>query len=378
MPEEPILIIPSLVRTSDFGGITHQIELIQHLSKIFKISLVRMKSAPLDKVVLPEIKGDNVTTGMRLKYAWHAYSSGKKLAIDNNVKLIYARHGLATIPAIKIGRKLNKPVVLEVNGILSDEEKSTWLLRKIDRDCSKHAARIIAVTEGIKKHLVDNYDAEPDKIKVIANGANTNHFKPMEKEEVRAKLGLGHGNLVIYIGNLESWQGVETIIDSAPEVLKEQPDTKFLICGSGSMKRDLEKQTKELGLDNTVKFTGPISYKEVPLYMNAGDICLVPKKPLKSGYSPLKLYEYMACGRPVIASNLPGFEIIEENNTGILIPPEDKEALARNILKLLNEPDLRKQMGHNGRILVEEKYSWKNVADRVANICANTIDKHSK
>ncbi len=380
LKKEPVLIIPSLVKTSDYGGITHQLELIERLSKKFNVSLVGSSGQGHKKITLPEVKGEEITGGIRLRYALKIIFSGIKTGRRKKVKLIYARHGLATVPAIMVGKILRKPVILEINGILSDEEGSnSWMLRKIDSMGSKHGASIITVTQGIKKHFIETYGADPDKITVVPNGANIDHFRPMDKYQARASLKLGQKEkTIVYIGILEQWQGLEVLIRATPTILKEWPDTNILIGGSGPMKNELMKLTKEMKLEKSVKFIGAIAYKDVPVYINAGDVCVAPKKPLKSGYSPLKLYEYMACGRPVIASNLRGFEILEQHNAGILFKPESSEELAQSINALLKDEKQQNEMGANGRKLVENNYSWDAVAQKVYMICMDTIKAAEK
>jgi glycosyltransferase involved in cell wall biosynthesis len=120
-------------------------------------------------------------------------------------------------------------------------------------------------------------------------------------------------------------------------------------------------------------FTGIVPYEEVSKYISASDICVVPKRQLKSGYSPLKLYEYMACGKPVVASRVEGFTILEQNNAGILVEPENPENIANVIIKLLNDEKLREELGRNGREYVVKNHSWESVAKIVAEVCEDAV-----
>jgi glycosyltransferase involved in cell wall biosynthesis len=104
-------------------------------------------------------------------------------------------------------------------------------------------------------------------------------------------------------------------------------------------------------------FTGSVPYEQVSMYINACEVCVVPKRPLKSGYSPLKLYEYMACGKPVIASRLDVFEVLEQINSGLLVNPEDPNEFSTAVLQLLSDPYLREKMGFNGRNYVQRSQS---------------------
>ena len=144
------------------------------------------------------------------------------------------------------------------------------------------------------------------------------------------------------------------------------------------MKDNLFKLCKELGVEDRFIFTGVIAYDRVPLYINASDICTAPfifARNAKIGLSPLKLYEYMACGKPVVASNISGVsDVIEASGGGISVLPENLDALADGILKLLENPDLRLKMGSKGLSYVTENYSWYSVAKKVNEVCKSGLE----
>jgi glycosyltransferase involved in cell wall biosynthesis len=118
-----------------------------------------------------------------------------------------------------------------------------------------------------------------------------------------------------------------------------------------------------------------VPYTKVPLYINASDVCVAPKIPLTSGYSPLKLCEYLACEKPVIASDVSGFEILTEFNMGLLVPPEDEISLAQALIKLLDNPDLGRTMGRNGRNYVVENRTWEKSASKITEHMERLVKK---
>jgi glycosyltransferase involved in cell wall biosynthesis len=144
------------------------------------------------------------------------------------------------------------------------------------------------------------------------------------------------------------------------------------------MKDELAALANQLDVVDKIIFVGKIPYNQVPLYINASEICVTPKKPLRSGYSPLKLCEYLACSKPVIATRTNGFELLEENNAGLLINPENQQEFADAINMLLKDPVLRQRMGENGRKYVLEDRSWESVARKVAKVCEDAIQAHKK
>lgn len=274
------------------------------------------------------------------------------------------------------------PSVREVNGIMTDETKVTkrgdrislWVIDRIERFSMPRADRIIVVTSKLKEVLQGDYGVPEDKIVVILNGANTDLFKPMDIVKAREELGLNRSdNYICFVGNLERWQGVEYLVKSIPLILEQCPDTLFLIVGDGPTKRELVELAEQVGVSNRMIFTGMVPYQKISLYINASDVCVLPKKPMRTGYSPLKLCEYMACMKPVVATRTNGFEILEEFNAGVLVNPENPSEFAQAIIKLLQDPELRVQMGENGRNYVVENQSWESVAKRVEEVCKAVI-----
>jgi len=300
--------------------------------------------------------------------------------------VIYSRCSSLTFSPVLISKIFRIPYVIEVNGLLIDEEKMigrpkvltrlTGLNEKLNY---KQADKIVAVTQGIKDGIKELHSIPDEKIVVIENGANTDLFKPMHQEKAKKELKLEEKkNYICFVGNLAPWQGVEFLIQSAPLILKESTHTKFLIIGDGPMKEELIDLAEQMAVSDKFIFTGVVPYEEVPKYINASDICVVYKKPLKSGYSPLKLYEYMACEKPVIASRVEGFEILEENHAGILVEPENPKELAKAIIKLLKDERLRRELGENGRKYVTKNHSWEAVARRVAEVCKSVVVEHER
>jgi glycosyltransferase involved in cell wall biosynthesis len=306
--------------------------------------------------------------------------------IVNRPDVLYLRQNSFPLFPIILCKFLKISSVVEVNGLVQDELKvnnSKSFPYKIFSFLSSHSEklnyrycdRIVSVTEKLRDELVNQYAIPKDKVFVVNNGANIELFKPINQEQAKAELGLDKSKkYVCFVGSLAAWQGVEFLIYAAPFILEKNPNVRFLIVGDGAMKHKLLEITSKLGLMDKFIFTGSVPYENVPLYINAADICVVPKKPIKSGYSPLKLYECMACGKPVIATKTSGFELLEEINAGILINPENYSEFANSILMLLNNPKLMTSMGMNGRRYVTVNHSWSKVASKVLNICNSVLE----
>lgn len=308
------------------------------------------------------------------------------LAKKNPPDIIYERNFSCKI-GVLLSKILGIPLIVEINGLMDEEaqmqgKKNNWLRRSAGKTMRRllfrQANRIVAVTQGIKDNLVKSYNINHKAIEVISNGANINLFKPMDQEIVKAELGLVQQyKYVCFVGNLAPWQGVEYLIEAASLVIEKAPETRFLIVGDGMMYESLQNLVKEYHLENHFYFTGRIPYDVVPKYINASDICISPKKIIKSGYSPLKLYEYMACGKPVIATRTDGFEILEVHNAGLLTDSSNPLDISRAIIKLILDDEMRENMGNNGMKIVNEQYSWSNTTRSIIYICENVLKERA-
>ena len=239
---------------------------------------------------------------------------------------------------------------------------------------------IVAVIEGIKDYLV-NCGINESKITVIENGVNTELFKPVNDAIVLQRLRKQHNieeddQVVTFAGSLVPWQGVEYLINASPLILEKLPKTKFLIVGDGVMRNKWEGMVNEFGLNGKFIFTGRVPYKDVPKYINLSDVCISIKNPIVPG-SSLKIFEYLSCEKPIIATKNSsyGFEMLEEENAGLLVNPEKPEEVRDAIIEILMDEELSKKMGQNGRKVVIERYSWEYTAKMVAEVCKFAVGK---
>jgi glycosyltransferase involved in cell wall biosynthesis len=347
-----------------------------------------------------------VPPGNFLSLTVNYFSSSINLLGSETFDVLYTRNPNFGFLAGLFCKTRCKKMVYELNGIPEDEKNLFRAKHEVgklsqsgkkssfsNRYFSAHARlklfilkkalgfsdRIIAVTPGIKTNLEKVYNIPGEKIVVVSNGANTSLFKPLGQETCRKELGLDlEIPYVCFVGNLAPWQGVEYLVKAAPSILSRSPECRFLIVGDGVMKNNLLELCRELGVEDRFIFTGVIAYDRVPLYINASDTCTAPfifARNAKIGLSPLKLYEYMACGKPVVASDISGVsDVLEASEGGIPVLPESPDALAEGILKLLENPDLRTKLGSKGLSYVTENYSWYSVAKKVNEVCKSGLE----
>jgi glycosyltransferase involved in cell wall biosynthesis len=312
-----------------------------------------------------------------------------RTALHSRPDLIYRRHSFFNSEYL-LSRIFKIPCVMEVNGLIGDETEagnkgdalSLWLTNTIEKHNFK-ADKYIVVTTRLRELLFNEYKIPMIKIVVIGNGANTNLFRPMDMAMVKKELDLDPGNSYLcFVGSLNFLVGVKYFISAIPLILKEYPDARVLIVGEGSRKSALVSLSNQLDVADKVTFTGRVPYEKVPWYINASEMCVLPsplsRRNKRIGTSALKLCEYLACEKPVVASRLDGCEFIEENDCGYLVKPASPEELAKAMIALLLDPVSKQRMGKNGRKYVLENQSWEIQSKKVAAVCENAIEENMK
>jgi len=220
----------------------------------------------------------------------------------------------------------------------------------------KSSDELIAVSRSVRTHAIEDLMVHPYKIALIPNGVDTNVFLPNNQS---------HQNTIItYIGRLIQNKGPQYLVQATPYILKYHPEARIYIVGEGPLKDELMRQVISQNLEDNVHFLGNVS--DVLPVLQSTTIFVRPS--LTEGMS-LAVLEAMACGLPVVASNLEGnAEIIDNGETGYLVPPADSRALAEAISLLLDNHKIASQIGNNARKKTEEFYDWERVTDQTLKI----------
>jgi glycosyltransferase involved in cell wall biosynthesis len=299
--------------------------------------------------------------------------------------IIYIRDTNFTFFPVLFAKACKVPCVLEVNGLI-DEIKTVgkiaawtyYIFNAFNRWNLRKANHIITVTEGIKKEMVRQYGIDVKKISIITNGVNVKRFQPTSKIEARKKVGLSEPfKYVGFVGGFFPWHGLDQLVEAASYVLKVEPHVKFVIVGAGSMEPLLKKMISIRKLDQAFIFTGSVPFNLVPIYINSFDVCVVFFKSVrKDPGDPIKLYEYLACGRPVVASNVPGYgDVVESIGAGISVNSEDSIAVSEAILKLLKNKYLAESKGMNGFKKAQRSYNWKSKVKETEGIMMEVLSR---
>jgi glycosyltransferase involved in cell wall biosynthesis len=290
---------------------------------------------------------------------------------------IYERASLFATAGVAIARNLRIPLILEVNAPLAVEQETYRatgfgeLAAQAERWTLIHANAVVVVSSELREHAL-SLGVEPTCILVLPNGVNASHFHPGPPQaDIRARLKLNGGPVLGFVGGLRPWHGAEVLPELIARLTTRHPDLRLVVAGDGPLRHQLEKSLDERGLRSRVVITGLVPHQEMPAIIRQFDIALAPyPKPEHAFYfSPLKLFEYMACGIPVVAAALGQIaEVVVDGQTGRLYPPGDVERLTACCDQLLCDGTLRARMGTAAAKRVASEFTWDRNADRVLDL----------
>jgi len=237
--------------------------------------------------------------------------------------IIYFRQDLLNITSPILAALFRIPYIIEKNGLVGVDYQYRGFgdlfikfLTLAEYINIYLAAGVICVTEGIKREIIRKYAVREAKLTVVPNGANTGLFCVMEQAACRRSLKVDENCFYVgFVGTFAPWQGLEMLIGAA-HLVKEAgfADIKYILVGDGELEEKMKEKVADLGLHNIVHFTGRVNYEKVPEWINAFDLAVAPftkERNITCGLSPIKIYEYLACGKPVLAAAVEG---VERNN----------------------------------------------------------------
>lgn len=209
----------------------------------------------------------------------------------------------------------------------------------------------------------------------IAPGIDTEHFKPVDASDLRESLGLKHKKVIVSVGRLVHRKGQDYLIESMPLILKSVPDAHVLMIGQGPYLHHLEALIKKHGLTDNVTFIGRIHYADLPRYICVGDVFAMPSRSRFAGLEVEGLgivyLEASSCGLPVVAGKSGGApDAVLEGETGFVVDGTDCTQIAKRIIELLVNDELRQSMGESGREWIIKQWRWEIWAKRFAELLA--------
>src|SRR3989344_2921773 len=290
-----------------------------------------------------------------------------------NHDVIFAQWALAGMVAVFAGFFFKKPVILTTRGADVNMSLKNPVFKKILVAVMRCCNHITSNNEDLIKKV---NELGIKNTTVVRNGVDTDRFKPGDKTELRKKLGLPlNKKIIIYIGWFIERKGVKYLVSAMPKIIMGHKNTHFLLIGEGIMRAEIEKQIETLGIKEFTQLTGAKLPAEVPDWLCAADILILPS--MAEGF-PNVVLEAMASGVSVVATNVSGTpELLKDGFNGYLIEPKNPEQIAEKINKILETPETAEKMGKNGRqMLFDKGLSWDNSAKKYIEIASRFLNTH--
>jgi glycosyltransferase involved in cell wall biosynthesis len=296
--------------------------------------------------------------------------------------VLLVRHHSLIATAFLTARSLDLPLVLEVNApraeaMTYDHEHlhvpviPEWLEAKQLRS----AQRVVVVSGALRDHLVAEHELDESRFVVSPNGADTTLFHPRVAPSPQLEQWRRGATVVGYVGAFKRWHGVELLAEVTRELAAARPRTRFLFVGAAPVAGPLRDVAAALG--ERVVFTGSVAHDLVPGLVAALDVALLPETAFYC--SPLKVLEWMAAGRAVVAPGYgPLHEIITPGREGLLFEPGAEEALMTALLRLVDDRPLREKLGTAAAARVERELTWEHNAARVLAACRAAVEERRR
>lgn len=389
------IVLCNPLRPSNFGDTTRIVEIFSRLPKELDAQVYIFHEGDYKKIL--DIDNSKIVRlrstifGKRIRYLSRILSEFLIIyysILISNLDLVYQIQTTFSFSGLLVSKIKKVPLIYEVNSLLEYEKDRTFfnnaiikIAKKLEKQTVEQASKITVVTPEIKKIFHDEYSIPLDKFEVVPNGANLDLFYPMDKLKCREELNFAKDIFfVCFVGGLGLGCGAKNIVEAAPHILEQIPNTLFLIVGDGPYKAIMKEKIEFMHLQDYFIFTGAVPHETVPKYINSSDVCIAffndERIKKVGGGSCIKLYEYLACGKPVIGTvELSTFQILTEYNAGIVVNSDDLKNIADSIVNLIKNENLIAEMVVNGRKLVEKQYNWNVIGRQLAVICEGLVIK---
>ena len=334
------------------------------------LEFVRTLNRVAAKAELSSTDREQQTATLRaLRRIWRNASVERVLSDEIAARrpdLIYERYSPFSVAGPLVARRLGCPHVLEVNAPLAWEgarhrgqalNEGAEVLERLAFEAGSH---IVAVSDELREILAQA-GVDPGKIRVVPNGVDVRRF---EDDRAAVLPGLEGKFVVGFLGSLKAWHGIEVLVEAFASLV-EDPQFHLLIVGDGPM-APLVSETADR-FPGRVTLAGSVPPSDVPAYLRAMQVAVAPYPPLERFYfSPLKVLEYMASGRAIVASRIGQLErLVQDGETGLLVEPGDAGALCRAVQRLARDETLRARLGRRAAEEAQRCHSWKHRAEEI-------------
>lgn len=300
---------------------------------------------------------------------------------DERPSFIYQRYSLNNYAGARLALTLNVPLVTEYNGseVWISQHWGTPVARlelseQVERLNLEAADLIVVVSDVLRQELLGR-GVPAERILVNANGVDASTFQPaIDASDLRRALGLEGKTVIGFIGTFGAWHGTEELVEAFALLLAGQPqrrdELRLLLVGQGARHAATLARAKQLSVLEHCLFTGQVPQPQAPNYLACCDVLAAPHVPNPDGTpffgSPTKLFEYMAMGRPIVASALGQIEqVLQHGDSAWLVEPGQPAALAGGFAHVLEQPELARSLGERARQEVLEQHTWRHHTQRI-------------
>ncbi len=378
-----LYLAPEIGLPGTHGGSSHVEGTLDALANLQHsvIAVVKYRFGQLpiekkDKILF--IRVPILPTGVlrNLSYMLYSFMLSLTLCLFHRIDLVYERGRIFGGCGVLVAHWFHKKSIYEMNEnyltvtvALGKIDPSSLRFRLIKRmhDAVTKSATLITITNEDFKIGERNY-------LLVHYGVNTTKFSPdAPAEHIRKKYHLTKGKTLFYIGSFSRWHACHSMIDAVKAVIAKDPAVMFLMIGKGEQWASCKEKIHAQKLHNNIILTGSVPYDQIPSYLNAADICFAlfdrtypPFKKSPFFYSSIKIHEYKACGKPVIASDFGNLKtLVKDGVNGLLVNEQHVPEIERAILKLITHKKLSQKIGLTNRKEVLERYSWDKVHENI-------------
>lgn len=323
--------------------------------------------------------------GLELTYNLVGYRALTAAIQKLRPHFIYERYALNTVAGAWASKRWKVPLLLEVNSPLAEEKRALGQLlfyresRRIERYVLNQAACVLAVTQVLADLLRALAALPDDKIVVVHNGTDPDAIRQAEtyRGSIRAELGLAEDRLVIgAVGFFREWHGIDQMLRAFAAVRGASPRASVLLVGDGPASTGLRQLANELGVAGEVVFTGAVPHDRIPQYLAAIDVAVIPRAVQYA--SPLKLFEYMAAGKAIVAPRQPNIlEVLTENVDAVCFEPGQEQQLRGALTRIIADAALRRRLGEGAqRTIQSRRLTWTGNAKRIIEAFERSSEHH--
>jgi len=284
------------------------------------------------------------------------------------------------IQTLRIARKYNIPVVFRSIDILHMLVRNRILRRltfSLEKKVYSHVNKILALTPKLGEYVI-NMGANKNNVELLLFGVDTKRFNPnVNVEMLKEQLGIiENDKVIVFMGTLFEFSGLDQYVEQFPRVLKEVPEAKLVIVGGGYLFEKIKRIVISKGLENNVILTGFQPFGLMPQYINLADICINPFQINNATRDiiPGKIYQYLACAKPVLASPLEGMKsLLPNENYGVVY--SNVEEFAQNTIVLLRDDGYTRSIGWNGYRYCIDNNERDRIAHELEEILLNEVNR---